>query len=103
MSNNFPSNPPNYIPIFEIGIINNVNPAVKGFAGVCSSVCPITLAAITTALFETVMMNIEESKQIQYEQYFNKAFKKLMKERHTLEITKKFFDPKDLNEDEDEI
>ena len=93
MNNNFPSNPPNYIPLFEIGIINGCNPAVRGFAELCISLSPVTLAAITTALFEAVMMNVEENQQIQYEHTFNKAFKKLMKCRHELEITRKFIEP----------
>jgi hypothetical protein len=99
MSNNFPPNPPNYVPLFEIGLMNGKNPAIKGFTGFCSSTCPITLAAIMTALFEAVMMNIEENKQIEYEKLFSKAFKKLMKDRHTLEITRKLLE---FNEDKDE-
>lgn len=86
------NNPENYTSLFEIGIMDNGNPAVKAFTGVCSSVCPITLAAMTTALFETVMLNVEENKQIHYEQTFTKAFKKLMKERHNLEIIKTIVD-----------
>lgn len=80
-----------FLSIFELGIIND-NPAVKVF-NECD-MCPITLAALVTALFETVMKTVEESKQNAYETAFNKALKKIMKERHNYDITYTY-----LNED----
>lgn len=103
MNNNFPPNPSNYISLFEVGLIDGKNPAIKGFTGYCSSLNPITLAAIMTALFESVMVNVEENTQIEYEKLFTKAFKKLMKDRHTLEITKKFFEFDENEDDEREF
>lgn len=78
-----------YIPIFELGIINE-NPAVKllGEYGVCS----VTLAALVTTLFETVMKNVDESEQNEYEKTFNKALKRIMKERHNYEISYKYIE-----------
>jgi len=72
-----------YAPLFELGIVND-NPAVKVIAEV--TVCPVSLAALMVTLFETVMKSIEENEQIEYEKYFNKSFKKIMKERHNYEI-----------------
>lgn len=74
----------NYTSIFELGTINN-NPAVKVLRE--CEICPITLAALVTALFETVMKTVNESQQIEYEKAFTKALKTIMKERHNYEIT----------------
>ncbi len=89
--------PKDYAPIFELGIVNN-NPAVKVLGDF--SVCPTTLAALTTTLFEAVMKTVEESEQIQYEKRFNKALKVLMKERHNYEITYKYVVPSEDEDDE---
>lgn len=85
-----------YYSIFELGIINN-NPAVKVLGDY--SICPTTLAALTTTLFEAVMKTIEESEQIQYEKRFNKALKILMKERHNYEVTYRFISTEDDDEE----
>lgn len=94
MSNKLPSN---YVPIFELGIVNN-NPAVKILGGY--EICPTTLAALVTTLFETVMKTVEESSQVDYERYFNKALKIIMKERHNYEITYKYFTPETDDDEE---
>lgn len=94
MSNRLPSD---YVPIFELGITNN-NPAVKVLGEY--DICPTTLAALVTTLFETVMKTVEESDQNDYEKYFNKALKVIMKERHNYEITYRYF--REESEDEDD-
>lgn len=92
MDKNFPSD---YIPLFELGIIND-NPAVKVF--IQDTLCPVTLAALVTTLFETAMRTVEESKQINFEKQFNKSLKILMKERHNYEATYTYFTPDDDDE-----
>ena len=94
MSDNFHPDLSEYAPLFEIGIIN-CNPAVKGYGGSLHKISPIQLAAMTTVLFETVMMHIQESQQNDYEKQFNKAFKKLMKERHNFEVKRTYIDQVD--------
>jgi hypothetical protein len=89
MSNNVSEE---YTPIFEIGVVDE-NPAVKIIGEY--SICPTVLAALMTTLFETVMKSVEESNQNEYEKYFNKAFKILMKERHNYEITYKCIENND--------
>ena len=73
-----------YLSIFELGTVNS-NPAVKVLKE--CEMCPITLAAMVTALFETVMRTVDESNQNAYEKAFNKALKKIMKDRHNYDIT----------------
>lgn len=90
MDNNFRKD---FVSVFELGIIND-NPAVKVLREY--EMCPITLAALVTALFETVMNTVHESKQNNYEKAFTKALKTIMKERHNYEITYKY-----LNENDD--
>jgi hypothetical protein len=94
MSDNFDPDLSEYAPLFEIGIIN-CNPAVKGYGGSLDKISPVQLAAMTTVLFETVMMHIQESQQNDYEKQFNKAFKKLMKERHNFEVKRTYIDQVD--------
>jgi hypothetical protein len=77
----------NFIPVFEVGIVND-NPAVKVVGDF--SVCPTTLAAFVVTLFETTMKSVDECDQIDYEKYFNKSFKVLMKERHNYDVTYKY-------------
>jgi hypothetical protein len=91
MSDNFDPDLSDFAPLFEIGIANN-NPAVKGYGGSLDKISPIQLAAMTTVLFETVMMHIQESQQNEFEKQFNKAFKKLMKERHNFEVKRTIID-----------
>lgn len=88
--------PEGYFPVFELGIVNN-NPAVRVLGDY--SICPTTLAALTTTLFEAVMKTVEESDQIQYEKRFNKALKVLMKERHNYEVTYKYVQTEDDDEE----
>lgn len=88
--------PENYIPLFEIGMVND-NPAVKILGEF--AVCPTTLAALMTTLFEAVMKSIEESDQVDYEKYFIKSFKVLMKERHNYDVTYRFIE--DNNSDDE--
>lgn len=76
-----------YQPLFELGVVND-NPAVKIVGDF--SVCPTTLAALVVTLFETVMKSVDESEQIDYEKYFTKSLKVLMKERHNYEVTYKY-------------
>lgn len=88
--------PKEYQSLFELGVIND-NPAVKILADF--SVCPTTLAALVVTLFETVMKSVDESDQIEYEKYFNKSLKILMKERHNYEITYKYIELEEDNEE----
>lgn len=85
-----------YAPLFEVGIVND-NPAVKVIADV--AVCPVTLAALMVTLFETVMKTVEENEQIEYEKYFNKSFKKVMKERHNYEISYRYLKVEDEDDE----
>lgn len=87
MDNNLPKD---FISVFELGVVNN-NPAVKVLQQY--DMCPITLAALVTALFETVMKTVDESKQNAYETAFNRALKKIMKERHNYDVTYTYFNP----------
>lgn len=98
MSNKIPRD---YVPIFELGITND-NPAVKVLGEY--TICPTTLAALVTTLFETVMKTVEESDQNDYEKYFNKALKVIMTERHNYEVTYRYFneeDDEESNEDDE--
>jgi hypothetical protein len=81
-----------YQALFELGVVND-NPAVKIVGDF--SVCPTTLAALVVTLFETVMKSVDESDQIDYEKYFNKSLKVIMKERHNYEVTYKYIESED--------
>lgn len=81
-----------YQSLFELGIVND-NPAVKVMGDF--SVCPTTLAALVVTLFETVMKSVDESDQIDYEKYFTKSLKVIMKERHNYEVTYKYIESED--------
>lgn len=89
--------PKEYAPLFELGVVND-NPAVKIVNDF--TVCPTTLAALVVTLFETVMKSVEESEQIDYEKYFNKSLKVLMKERHNYEVAYKYIKTEDEDEEE---
>lgn len=84
-----------YIPLFELGMLKD-NPAVKVLDNF--TVCPTTLAALFTTLFETVIGTVDEDQQIQYEEKFNKAFKILMRERFKYEITRRYTDDEEDDE-----
>ena len=79
--------PSDYVPMFELGITNG-NPAVKTTGN--KQIDPVTLAALVTALFETVMRNVPESKQLQFEAAFTKSLNVIMRERHKCDITLRF-------------
>lgn len=76
-----------YTPIFDLGLMGK-NPAVRVLSN--EEMDPITLASLVTALFETVMRSVPEDKQIQYEEYFLKSLKTIMKNRHKCDITLKY-------------
>ena len=88
--------PKEYISIFELGMVND-NPAVKILGDF--TVCPTTLAALVTTLFETVMMSVEERDQTEYEKYFNKSLKVLMKQRHEYDISYRYIEPEDEDDE----
>lgn len=75
--------PEGYKPLFEVGIAHQ-NPAIKVIGEF--SLCPVTLASLVTGLFESIMRNVPEHKQNEYETVFKKSFRVLMKERHNYEI-----------------
>lgn len=77
----------NYEPLFELGIYGE-DPAVKVINEF--AVCPVALAALTTALFETVMRTLPDDKQIDFEEKFNESFSYLMQERHDYDVTMKY-------------
>jgi hypothetical protein len=74
----------NYEPLFELGLVNQLNPAIKVLDNF--EIKPATLAALCTGLFESVMRNVMESKQNEYEQVFQACFKTLMEERHNYDV-----------------
>lgn len=82
-----------YVKMFELGFTEN-NPAVKILSSF--DICPTSLAALVTALFETVMRTIPDDKQILFEENFNKSLKKLMKHRHECDLKIQF--PDNLDE-----
>lgn len=74
----------NYEPLFEIGLVNQLNPAIKVLDSF--EIKPATLAALCTGLFESVMRNVNESKQNEYEEIFQQCFNTLMSERHNYDV-----------------
>jgi hypothetical protein len=84
-----------YVPLFELGVINQ-NPAVKVLG--THTICSVTLAALITGLFEAVMRNVPENKQNEYEQQFKKSFRVLMKERHHYDVRFTEIHPDEDNE-----
>lgn len=81
----------NYEPLFELGFFKENNPACRILSSEFS-MCPITLAALVLGLFETVINNIPESRQNDFEKEFCRAFKIMLKKRFEFDITKKYFD-----------
>lgn len=77
----------NYMPLFELGLYNE-DPAVR-IINECT-ICPTSLAALVTALFETVMRAVADNKQIQFEERFNKALQILMKDRFDYDVVIKY-------------
>lgn len=76
-----------YQKLFELGLYEEESPACKVYAGV--EVCPITLAALVTALFETVMKAVPENQQIQFEEQFHKALDVMFEERYEYDVVTK--------------
>lgn len=81
--------PDGYRSLFELGLFNE-DPAVKVLD--VFEICPTSLAALVTALFETVMKTVPDKKQIQFEKHFNDALQILMQERFEYDVTVKYFD-----------
>ena len=73
-----------YKPMFELGLAGE-DPAVKVVDEF--EICPTLLAALVTALFETVTRRVSDDKQIHFEQKFNSALTVLMKERFDYDLT----------------
>lgn len=86
MDNNF-EELKDYDPLFEIGLVKQNNPAIKMIG--TFEIKPVTLAALCTGMFESVMRLIPEHNQIEFEQVFIKAFRVLMKERHNYDVVYK--------------
>lgn len=78
-----------YNALFELGLFDE-NPAVKVLEEF--EICPTSLAALVTALFETVMRSVPDEKQIQFEEKFNKSLQILMQERHEYDVSVKYLD-----------
>jgi len=76
-----------YRGLFELGTVND-NPAVKILEDF--EICPTSLAAFVTVLFETVMRSVPDKNQIEYEQKFNKALEILMRDRLDYDVTIKY-------------
>lgn len=77
-----------YESLFELGFYEEKDPAVLILKEV--EICPVGLAALVTALFETVMRTVPDEKQIEFEERFNKALDVLMEERFEYEVTTKY-------------
>lgn len=76
-----------YEPLFEIGLVHQLNPAIKVLDNF--EIKPATLAALCTGLFESVMRNVPEANQVEYEQVFKQCFNTLMDERHNFDVVYK--------------
>jgi hypothetical protein len=83
-------NPLVYQKIFELGLVNEDNPACKVFQE--SEVCPVVLAGLVTAMFETVMRYVPDSQQIEFEETFQKALKVLLEERFNFDLSIKDYE-----------
>jgi hypothetical protein len=81
-----------YKPLFELGLFGE-DPAIKVVDEF--DICPTSLAALVTALFETVMKAVPDENQIEYEEKFNYALKILMEERFNYDVVIKFPDDED--------
>ncbi len=79
-----------YEPIFELGFFQEVSPACKVLTE--SEICPIQLASLTTALFETVMRSVPESQQIEFEKKFHQAFEIMLEERFEYDVVTKILE-----------
>jgi len=79
--------PEDYKRMFELGLFEENSPACKVFAD--TEVCPIVLAALVTALLETVMRAVPDSQQIEFETKFKKALDIMMEERFEYDVVTK--------------
>ena len=79
-----------YKPMFELGLCEEESPAVRVLDDF--EVGPVALAALVTALFETVMRTLDDGSQIDFEQKFHKALDILMEERYQYDIVTEYPD-----------
>ena len=82
-----------YEPLFELGFYEEEDPAVLLLKDV--EICPVGLAALVTALFETVMRSVPDENQIEFEEKFNESLKILMQQRFDYDVTTKYSDEDD--------
>lgn len=82
-----------YDPLFELGLFEKKDPAVKVLDGF--EICPATLASLVTALFETVMRTVPDNKQIEFEERFLESLQILMKDRFNYDVSIKYPDDND--------
>lgn len=81
-------NSKNYIPLFELGIVQNdkITPVLKIINKF--DVNPLLLSLLVTTLCDFVINQTEESKQIQYEENLNNCLQTLMQNRFKLNVIK---------------
>jgi hypothetical protein len=77
-----------YEPIFQLGFYKKQDPAILILKE--AEMCPVALAGLVTALFETVMKTVSDEKQIEFESAFNESLKVLMQQRFDYEVTVKY-------------
>lgn len=80
-----------YKPLFELGLYKEDNPACRVISSDVA-ICPVTLAALTLGLFETVINSVQECDQNEFEKQFVKAFKFMLKKRFEFDLSRKYFD-----------
>lgn len=79
-----------YVPMFELGLCDEESPAIRVLDNF--EVGPVTLAALTTALFETVMRTLDDSSQLEFEKKYKQALEILLEERYQYDIVMKYPD-----------
>ena len=72
--------------MFLIGLIEQ-NPAIKTFGDF--TITAVTLASLVVGIYESVMRNIPESEQNNFEEIYLKAVDVLFKERHNYDVIHK--------------
>lgn len=85
---NSDSIPEGYVPMFELGLFEEMSPACKVIPNE-AEVCPIVLAALVTVLFETVMRAVPEKNQIEFENKFHEALEIMLEERFDYDVVVK--------------
>ena len=78
-----------YEPMFELGLFEKDSPACRVLNDNIE-LNPITLAALSVALFETAMNSVSEKNQIEFERQFHEAFKIMLEERFGYDLIKKY-------------